>query len=130
MPYSWSGDDWHAPRVGHLHQGTDIFAKKGTPLYACVNGRIERAHPAEQGLGGITLWVYGDDGNHYYYAHMVRIKEGITDGTRVRSGEVLGWVGNTGNARSTPPHLHYEIHKGDGDAVNPMPILSRYGRLS
>lgn len=130
FPYSWSGDDWHAPRVGHLHQGTDIFAAIGTPLYAVVNGVIERAHPVEQGLGGITLWVDGDDGNHYYYAHMTRIKPGITDGVRVRSGEVVGFVGKTGNARTTPAHLHFEIHPGGGDAINPIPILSKYGRLS
>ncbi len=130
FPYSWSGDDWHAPRVGHLHQGTDIFAAKGTPLYAVVSGEIQRAHHTEHGLGGITLWVYGDDGNHYYYAHMDRIKSGISDGVRVRAGDVVGWVGKTGNARTTPPHVHFEIHPGGGDAINPIPILSKYGRLS
>lgn len=130
FPYSWSGDDWHAPRTGHLHQGTDIFAAIGTPLYAVVSGEIQRSHPTEQGLGGITLWVYGDDGNHYYYAHMDRLKSGMYDGRRVKAGEVVGWCGKTGNARTTPPHLHFEIHPGGGDAVNPMPILSKYGRLS
>lgn len=132
FPYSWSGDDWHAPRVGHLHQGTDIFADIGTPLYAVVNGEIEKTRPYESGLGGITVWVAGDDGNHYYYAHMNRIKDGIDTGVRVRAGDVVGWVGKTGNARYTPAHLHFEIHPGsrENTAINPMPILSKYGRLS
>lgn len=130
FPYSWSGDDWQAPRVGHLHQGTDIFADIGTPLYATVAGVIDRTRPVESGLGGITIWLNGHDGVSYYYAHLVRIKPGIVPGARVRAGDVIGWVGNTGNARSTPPHVHFEIHPGGGDAVNPMPILRRYGRLS
>lgn len=132
FPYSWSGDDWHAPRVGHLHQGTDVFADIGTPLYAVVNGEIEKTRPVESGLGGITVWLAGDDKNHYYYAHMNGIKHGIVPGKRVRAGDVIGWVGKTGNARTTPPHLHFEIHPGsrDSTAVNPIPILSKYGRLS
>ncbi len=132
FPYSWSADDWHAPRVGHLHQGTDIFADIGTPAYATVNGVIEKTRPVESGLGGITIWLDGNDGNHYYYAHLKGIKPGIAPGVRVRSGDVIGWVGKTGNARTTPPHLHFEIHPGDrgSTAINPIPILSKFGKLS
>ncbi|RJQ54922.1 MAG: hypothetical protein C4521_03450 [Actinobacteria bacterium] len=128
FPYSWSANDWHAPRVGHLHQGTDIFATIGTPLYSVVNGVIEKTRPVESGLGGITVWVAGDDGNHYYYAHMNGIKPGIVPGVRVRAGDVVGFVGKTGNARTTPAHLHFEIHPGsrEATAINPIPILLQF----
>jgi murein DD-endopeptidase MepM/ murein hydrolase activator NlpD len=74
-------------------------------------------------LGGIKLWVVGESGTEYYYAHLIDYAPGITDGTRVEAGDVIGYVGNTGNAISTPPHLHFEIHPDGGDAIDPYPLL-------
>lgn len=122
-PHAFS-DSWHSPRSGgRLHEGTDIFALRGTPTVAVRNGVIDKASFLDRGLGGIALWVLGDDGNHYYYAHLESIAPGIADGAAVRAGQVLGYVGDTGNARSTPPHLHFGIYPGGGLPVNPYPYL-------
>jgi murein DD-endopeptidase MepM/ murein hydrolase activator NlpD len=119
-------DSWGYPRMtgtpsAHWHQGTDVFAAMGTPLVACESGTLERIGTAS--LGGNKLWVRGDSGTEYYYAHLVAFASGIHDGMRVNAGDVIGFVGDTGNARGTPPHLHFEIHPGGGDAVNPYPLL-------
>ncbi len=124
-------DSWGYPRMSgtasaHWHQGTDIFAPKGTPLVATESGVLDRVGVA--GLGGMRLWLDGDSGNKYYYAHLVSFAEGMADGVRVNAGDVVGYVGNTGNAKGTPPHLHFEVHPGGGDAVNPYPLLiATYG---
>jgi peptidoglycan LD-endopeptidase LytH len=120
-------NDWGFPRSGgRSHKGTDIFAARHTPLVAVTDGVISKTSPVERGLGGITLWLRGDDGNSYYYAHLEAIAGGIEPGVRVRAGQVLGTVGDTGNARTTPTHLHFEIHPGGGGAVNPYPSLMKY----
>ena len=124
-------DSWGYPRMmgtasAHWHQGTDIFAPMGTPLVATESGVLDRVGTA--GLGGLRLWLDGDSGNSYYYAHLIGFAEGIRDGVRVNAGDVVGYVGDTGNAKGTSPHLHFEIHPGGGDAVNPYPILkATYG---
>lgn len=124
-------DSWGYPRMSgtasaHWHQGTDIFAPMGTPLVAAESGTLDRVGTA--GLGGLRLWVKGDSGNHYYYAHLSAFAPGMTDGLRVNAGDVVGFVGDTGNAKGTSPHLHFEIHPGGGDAVNPYPVLiATYG---
>jgi murein DD-endopeptidase MepM/ murein hydrolase activator NlpD len=114
-------DTWHAPRSGgRQHQGTDVFAPYGSPAYAVVDGVIDKW--GNGGLGGITLWVRADNGDRYYYAHnSVNI---ATVGTRVRAGDVIAKVGNTGNAATTPPHIHFEAHPGGGPAQNPYPFLA------
>ena len=108
-------------RYAHSHQGTDIFAPTGTALLAVERGVIVRM--GTDVLGGIKLWVKGESGTYYYYAHLSGFAPGINDGTVVGAGAVLGYVGNTGNARTTPPHLHFEVHPDGGDAVNPYAIL-------
>lgn len=124
-------DSWGYPRMtgtasAHWHEGTDIFAAYGSPLVASENGVIERLGSAS--LGGNKLWVAGESGTKYYYAHLSAFAVGITDGTKVRAGEVVGYVGDTGNAKGTSPHLHFEIHPDGGDAVNPYPLLkAAYG---
>ncbi len=109
-------NDWHAPRTGHLHQGNDIFAAMGTPCVACVSGTV---YQGEGKNAGLYVRLVGDDGNVYYYMHLQRF--GATG--HVPAGTVIGYVGDTGNAKGGSPHLHFEIHPGGGPAINPYPIL-------
>jgi murein DD-endopeptidase MepM/ murein hydrolase activator NlpD len=117
-------DDWGFPRSGgRRHRGNDIFAQTGAPVVATTDGYIGEWTPVEKGLGGIVLWVYGYDNNKYYYAHLSKIEPGITLGSKVVAGQTIGYVGNTGNARTTPPHLHFQIHPGMGEPIDPYPFL-------
>lgn len=114
-------DSWHAGRSGgRQHQGTDVFAPKGSNSYAVRDGVIDKV--GNSGLGGITLWLRTDNGDRFYYAH--HDAQVVTVGQRVQAGQVLGHVGNTGNARTTPPHVHFETHPGGGAAVNSYPWLA------
>src|SRR3546814_10910881 len=90
----------------HAHQGTDILAPAGTPLLACERGIITRM--GSDVLGGTKIWVKGESGTYYYYAHLSAFAEGMHDGKLVEPGEVIGFVGDTGNARAGPPHLHFQ----------------------
>lgn len=125
-PASYS-DDWHAPRDGgaRLHKGADIFAPRGTPVIAVASGTITRLSPSG-GLGGRTVHLTTDDGTYFYYAHLDAFHVRLTEGQRVAAGSLLGFVGNTGNAITTPPHLHFEIHPDGGAAVPPLPQLDRW----
>lgn len=115
-------NDWHAPRVGHLHQGNDLFGQYGTPLVAIADGVIFKAGD-DGGLGGSRVWLRDDDGVEYYYAHMARID--VVVGQRLTRGQQLGLLGNSGNAKTTPPHVHFEMHPGGGAAVNPYGTVIR-----
>jgi murein DD-endopeptidase MepM/ murein hydrolase activator NlpD len=120
-------DSWGFPRMtgtpsAHWHQGTDVFAAHGTPLVAAESGRLARV--GQGTLGGNKLWVVGDSGTEYYYAHLAAFAPGVVDGRRVNAGDVVGYVGDTGNARGTSPHLHFEIHPGGTGPVNPYPLLA------
>lgn len=109
------GDTWLAPRSGgRVHYGTDVISARGTPLLAVVDGL---AKPKVNELGGNTVGLLGDDGNYYYYAHL----ESWGTLGRVTKGTVVGYVGITGNASTY--HLHFEIHPGNGDPVNPYLTL-------
>jgi murein DD-endopeptidase MepM/ murein hydrolase activator NlpD len=120
-PHTFSST-FGAPRSGgRSHEGNDIFAPMGTPLLATENGVI--ANVGVGTLGGTKLWVYGESGTQYYYAHLIAYADGIVEGVHVRAGDVIGYVGNTGNAITTPPHLHFEIHPEGGDAIDPYPLL-------
>jgi len=114
-------NDWGQPRSGgRTHKGTDILAPRGTPVVASVSGTV-RGHNSR--LGGISYYLHGDDGNTYFGTHLQSLS-GASG--RVSQGTVLGYVGNTGNARGGPTHLHFEIHPGGGRAVNPYPTLRQH----
>lgn len=117
-------DTWQAARSGgRKHEGIDIFAPRGTPVYSATEGIVMRV--GTNRLGGQVVWVLGPGGQRHYYAHLDRFAD-LERGARVRAGTVLGYVGNTGNAADTPPHLHYGIY-GPGGAINPYPVLRRVG---
>ena len=119
--------DYGNPRADTgWHHGTDIFAASGTPLAAVADGTLSKV--GVNHLGGNRLWLTDDRGTAYYYAHLSAYAPGIADGVRVRAGQVIGFVGNTGDAISTPPHLHFEVHPGDGDSVDPYPYLMAWLR--
>ena len=114
-------NDWGDPRSGgRRHQGTDILAPRGTPVVASVSGSV-RGHNSR--LGGISYYLQGDDGNEYFGTHLDSLS-GASG--RVSQGTVVGYVGNTGNARGGPTHLHFEIHPGGGRPVNPYPTLAQH----
>jgi murein DD-endopeptidase MepM/ murein hydrolase activator NlpD len=117
-------DDWQAPRVGHLHQGNDVFATYGSPAVAVQNGVI--TNMSTDGLGGNALHVLNDRGDYFYYAHFSAFAPGIADGVRVQAGQTIGYVGQSGNAQGTPPHLHFEVHPGGGTPTNPYPYLNAW----
>jgi murein DD-endopeptidase MepM/ murein hydrolase activator NlpD len=115
-------DTWGAPRgVGRRHEGQDIFAPKGTPILSATNGYIYKI--GENNLGGQTVSVISSGGRIYYYAHLDSYASGIEVGDRVTSRSVLGYVGTTGNAQGTPPHLHFGVYTLTG-AINPLPLLT------
>lgn len=117
-------NDWHAPRSGgRQHQGNDVFASNGTVLVAIEDGVVDKSSDVESGLGGITLWIRGSSGTRWYYAH--NSKNLVRVGTRVAAGQPVALLGNTGNARTTSPHVHFEMHPGGGGAANPFPVISQ-----
>jgi peptidoglycan LD-endopeptidase LytH len=120
-PGSAFGDSFGAPRSGgRSHQGVDMMASRGSPLVAVVGGSISQS---TSNLGGNQVWLHGNDGNTYFYAHL----DSYVGGSRsVALGELIGRVGDTGNARGGPTHLHFEIHPGGGSAVNPYPTVAAH----
>lgn len=117
-------DTWGASRSsGRLHEGIDILAPKGTKVFSTTNGLV--ADLRNNNLGGKVIWILGPNGSWHYYAHLDGHKRGLNVGDYIKKGDLIGYVGNTGNAKHTAPHLHYGIYlngKGRG-AVNPYPYL-------
>jgi murein DD-endopeptidase MepM/ murein hydrolase activator NlpD len=119
---------------GRTHRAIDIMAPRGTPVLAISDGEVVRIHTNR--LGGKVLYLRSPDGAYdFYYAHLDRYAPGLAVGDIVRQGDVLGTVGNTGNARHTPPHLHFQVLRrgagGRGTPVNPYALLrgsDLYGR--
>lgn len=118
--------DWWFPRFGpgwRLHMGTDIFASHGTPVRAPVDGTVRVTNG---GLGGLSVYVVQPDGTYWYLAHLSAVPEGLATGQQVTTGQVVGFVGDSGNARGGPPHVHLEIHPGGGGAIDPKPVLDQF----
>ena len=103
------------------HQGNDLFADFGTPVVAVADGTIENVGSLP--ISGNRLWVDADGGDQFFYAHMASFAPAAVNGRHVEKGTILGYVGNTGDAEPTPPHLHFEIHPNGGDAVDPNQYL-------
>jgi len=119
-------DDWLMPRytpVFHLHQGNDIFAATGTPLRAPFEGTVRYG---DEPVGGLAAYVTTADGTYFYMAHMDAAAAGLASGTHVAQGQVVGFVGDSGNARGGSPHCHFEIHPGGGPAVDPKAFLDSW----
>lgn len=115
-------DQWGAPRSGgRKHQGIDIFAKCGTPVLSATHGLVTRI--GTNMLGGQIVRVLGPGGYWHYYAHLSEFGD-IKEGQLVTAGTVLGKVGDTGNAKGTPCHLHYGVYSRGGGAENPYPLLT------
>lgn len=122
----WS-DDWHAPRCcpeAHKHQGLDIFAPKNAPALAVAEGTITRL--VNGPVSGKAVYLTDAQGTYYFYGHLNRFAPRLRQGQQVRLGQVIGYVGSTGNAMGTPAHIHFEIHPGGGSAVPPKPHVDRW----
>ncbi|WP_217922282.1 peptidoglycan DD-metalloendopeptidase family protein [Miltoncostaea oceani] len=120
-------NDWMYPRPGgRSHQGIDLFAARGTPVVAVADGSLFNV--GYNGLGGWRLWVRDRAGNGFYYAHLSAYSPAAVEGATVTRGTVLGYVGDSGDARGTPNHLHFEIHPGGGGPVPPYPIVTGWPR--
>jgi murein DD-endopeptidase MepM/ murein hydrolase activator NlpD len=127
-----------APRgayVGGWHHGEDIFAPLGAPVLAVANGIVYSV--GWNKVGGLRFWLQDSSGNEFYYAHLSAFSPLAVNGAQVRAGDVIGFIGNTGDAEHTPYHLHFEIHpvsllfRGyDGGAVPPYPYLLAWKRLT
>jgi LysM repeat protein len=114
-------DTWGAAREGtSRHEGVDMFAARGTPAVASVGGTLEFRHGA---VGGNAYYLHGDDGNTYYGAHLDAI---IAKAGRIEAGQQIGVVGDTGDAKGTPTHLHFEVHPGGGNPVDPYFTADRW----
>lgn len=131
-------DSYHDARSGgRVHNAIDIMAPAGTPVLAAADGTIHRLRTG--GLGGVTIYQIGTDGRTmYYYAHLQRYAAGIRDGTPVRRGQVIAYVGDTGNAGPGNYHLHFSVGRlpdpqryWDSENVNPYPLLAgEYARAA
>ncbi len=114
-------DTFGAPRGrDRTHQGLDIFAPRGTPVRSATHGVVVSVR--EGGLGGRQVWVLGPAGERHYYAHLEDWAPHLADRRIVQAGELLGFVGDSGNAKGTPPHLHYGIYGPQG-AYDALPLL-------
>ena len=120
-------DTWGGARSeGRRHEGIDIFARRGTPVLAATEGIVLRV--GSNRLGGQVVTVLGPGGQRHYYAHLDSYGD-VRPGMRIDAGKIVGYVGNTGNAATTPSHLHYGIYTAQG-AINPYPLLRPQGRGS
>ncbi|HEX5759044.1 MAG TPA: M23 family metallopeptidase [Thermoanaerobaculia bacterium] len=122
-------DNFHDPRGERTHEALDIMAPRGTPVMATDDGKIAKIFTSER--GGLTLYQFDPTETYtYYYAHLDRYGQGLVEGGAVRRGQVLGYVGTTGNAGRDSPHLHFAIFRvgpekrwWEGTPINPFPLF-------
>jgi murein DD-endopeptidase MepM/ murein hydrolase activator NlpD len=121
-------DDWLYSRPGgRYHEGIDLFADRGTPVVAVAGGTLFRV--GYSGISGNRLWLRDDAGTEFFYAHLDSFSSAAREGARVEKGTVIGYNGDTGDARGTSPHVHFEIHPGGGGPIRPYPIVSAWPRI-
>ena len=114
---------------GRVHDAIDIMADAGTPVLASADGTVEKLFDSER--GGLTIYQFEPSGRWcYYYAHLQRYADGLAEKQVIKRGEVIGYVGSTGNASADAPHLHFEVHVlgpekqwWKGESINPFPLL-------
>lgn len=114
---------------GRVHDAIDIMADAGTPVLAVADGTVEKLFDSER--GGLTIYQFEPSGRWcYYYAHLQRYADGLAEKQVIRRGDVIGYVGSTGNASADAPHLHFEVHVlgpekqwWKGESINPYPLL-------
>jgi hypothetical protein len=133
-------DDFGAPRAGGPHQGNDILAERKSPAVAVESGKVK--FWTTSATAGCMLYLYGDSGTTYLYIHLnndltshndnrgscvagTSYAPGLKDGARVTAGQLVGYVGDSGDANGIHPHLHFEVHPNDGAAVDPYPYLRK-----
>jgi hypothetical protein len=131
-------DDFGQPRAGGVHQGNDLLAAKKTPVVAVEAGKIK--YWTTSASAGCMLYLYGDSGTTYLYIHLnndltmrndnrgscvpgIAYARGLKDGAKVTAGQLIAYVGDSGDANGIHPHLHFEVHPGGGAAVSPFPYL-------
>lgn len=120
---SWFLDTWGAPRSGgRTHKGVDMMGPRGTPLVSVGSGIVRKSYGT---LGGNIVWLYADHGVNYFYAHLDSYPSGLVDGQWVSRGQVIGYIGDTGNPRPGAYHVHFGIYPGGITAVNPYPSVQR-----
>jgi Peptidase family M23 len=115
---------YRADMPNHQHEGDDIFASYGSPVVAVQDGTITGVSTTP--IGGNNIHLTTSRGDYFYYAHLSRFATGLVQGQQVVAGQTIGYVGDTGDAKGTPPHLHFEIHPGGGPAVDPTPYLDAW----
>ncbi len=124
-------DSYSAEREGkRVHQAVDILAPRGTPVLATVDGRVLKMH--RNTLGGITLYLLDDSSEFiFYYAHLDRYRDGVSEGQHVARGDTIAFVGTTGNASPEMPHLHFQMLRAAADVkwytgtpVDPRPLFT------
>jgi len=121
--------NFHSARGGHEHEALDIMAPRGTPVHAVAEGNVVKLFNSKQ--GGLTVYQFDNSRTWcYYYAHLDRYEKGLTEGVLLRKGDVLGYVGSTGDASPDAPHLHFAVFRlgpekqwWKGTAVDPLPLL-------
>ncbi|MGH7358423.1 MAG: choice-of-anchor P family protein [Candidatus Rokuibacteriota bacterium] len=128
-----TSDSFGAPRTTTWHHGNDIFAPLGAPILAVADGTLVRV--GWNDVGGNRFWLRDGAGNEFYYAHLSAFSPLAQEGAQVQAGDVIGFVGTTGDAAGTPPHLHFEIHPrellwmGYDGAIDPYPYLQAWLRV-
>ncbi|KLN99236.1 M23 family metallopeptidase [Stenotrophomonas muris] len=114
---------------GRVHDAIDILADAGTPVLAVADGTVEKLFDSKR--GGLTIYQFEPSGRWcYYYAHLQRYADGLAEKQAIKRGDVIGYVGSTGNASAEAPHLHFEVHVlgpekqwWKGESINPYPLL-------